>query len=66
MSKRRLGQTDMEVEPLVFGGNVLGWTLDEPSAFRVLDAYVDAPGSRRSTPRTATARANPRRSSATG
>ena len=42
MSKRRLGQTDMEIEPLVFGGNVLGWTLDEPSAFTVLDAYVDA------------------------
>lgn len=42
MSKRRLGQTDLEIEPLVFGGNVLGWTLDEASAFKVLDAYVDA------------------------
>ena len=42
MSKRRLGRTDMEIEPLVFGGNVLGWTLDEPSAFAVLDAYVGA------------------------
>ena len=42
MSKRLLGQTDLELEPLVFGGNVLGWTLDEASAFKVLDAYVDA------------------------
>ena len=42
MSKRRLGQTDLEIEPLVFGGNVLGWTIDEPTAFKVLDAYVDA------------------------
>ena len=42
MSKRRLGRTDMDIEPLVFGGNVLGWTLDEPSAFAVLDAYAGA------------------------
>src|ERR1700712_2568857 len=42
MSKRRLGRTDMEIEPLVFGGNVLGWTLDERSAFTVLDAYAGA------------------------
>ena len=42
MSKRRLGRTDMDIEPLVFGGNVLGWTLDQPSAFAVLDAYAGA------------------------
>jgi len=41
MTKRRLGRTDLHFEPLVFGGNVLGWTLDEAAAFTVLDAYVD-------------------------
>lgn len=40
MSKRRLGRTDLFIEPLVFGCNVLGWTLDEDAAFRVLDAYA--------------------------
>jgi aryl-alcohol dehydrogenase-like predicted oxidoreductase len=40
MQTRRLGRTDMVIEPLVFGGNVLGWTLDEAAAFDVLDAYV--------------------------
>ena len=42
MTKRRLGRTDLHFEPLVFGCNVLGWTLDEARAFTVLDAYVDA------------------------
>lgn len=42
MTTRRLGRTDMTIEPLVFGCNVLGWTLDESAAFNVLDAYVDA------------------------
>ncbi len=41
MDTIRLGRTDMFIEPLVFGCNVLGWTLDEATAFRVLDAYVD-------------------------
>lgn len=41
MDKRRLGRTDLEIEPIVFGCNVLGWTLEEADAFRVLDAYVD-------------------------
>jgi aryl-alcohol dehydrogenase-like predicted oxidoreductase len=42
MTARRLGRTDLSIEPLVFGCNVLGWTLEENDAFRVLDAYVDA------------------------
>ena len=41
MSKRRLGRTELFIDPLVFGCNVLGWTLDESGAFRVLDAYID-------------------------
>ncbi len=41
MTKRRLGRSDLMFEPLVFGGNVLGWTLEEADAFRVLDAFLD-------------------------
>lgn len=28
--------------PLAFGGNVFGWTIDEPTSFGLLDAFVDA------------------------
>jgi aryl-alcohol dehydrogenase-like predicted oxidoreductase len=42
MKKRRLGKSDIEVAPLALGGNVFGWTVDEPTAFVLLDAFVDA------------------------
>ncbi len=42
MTTRRLGRTDLSIEPLIFGCNVLGWTLQEPDAFKVLDAFLDA------------------------
>jgi aryl-alcohol dehydrogenase-like predicted oxidoreductase len=42
MIKRRLGRSHLEVGPLAFGGNVFGWTADEPTSFRLLDAFVDA------------------------
>lgn len=41
MEKRLLGNTGLEIAPIVFGGNVLGWTLDERESFRILDAFVD-------------------------
>lgn len=41
MSKRRLGRSDLHIEPLVLGTNVIGWTADEPTSFAVLDAFVD-------------------------
>ena len=41
MDKRKLGRTDLSIEPVIFGCNVLGWTLEESEAFRVLDAFVD-------------------------
>lgn len=44
MDKRALGRTGLQVSPLAFGGNVLGWTVDERSSFRLLDAYVEAGG----------------------
>jgi aryl-alcohol dehydrogenase-like predicted oxidoreductase len=39
---RKLGNSELEVSPLVFGGNVFGWTVDEPTSFRLLDAFVAA------------------------
>ena len=42
MKKRRLGNSELEIAPLAFGGNVFGWTADEPTSFRLLDAFVAA------------------------
>jgi aryl-alcohol dehydrogenase-like predicted oxidoreductase len=42
MEKRKLGTTGLEVAPLAFGGNVFGWTADEATSFRLLDAFVGA------------------------
>lgn len=42
VQKRKIG--DFEVAPLALGGNVFGWTADEDSSFRILDAFVDAGG----------------------
>jgi aryl-alcohol dehydrogenase-like predicted oxidoreductase len=41
-SKRKLGNSEIEVAPLMFGGNIFGWTVDEPTSFTLLDAFVDA------------------------
>ena len=42
MTTRTLGKTGIEVGPLMLGGNVFGWTIDEPASFRILDGFVDA------------------------
>ena len=42
MDKRRLGQSDLHLAPLMLGGNVFGWNVDEPTSFDILDAFVDA------------------------
>ncbi|MDB5732586.1 MAG: alcohol dehydrogenase [Variovorax sp.] len=42
MNLRTLGRSNLQVSPLCFGGNVFGWTVDEPLAFRLLDAWLDA------------------------
>src|SRR5947209_517 len=42
-NKRRcLGESGPEVGPIAFGGNVFGWTADEPTSFKLLDAAVAA------------------------
>jgi aryl-alcohol dehydrogenase-like predicted oxidoreductase len=45
MEKRRIGTSELEIAPLVLGGNVFGWTADEAASFRILDAFVDFGGS---------------------
>jgi aryl-alcohol dehydrogenase-like predicted oxidoreductase len=42
MNKRRLGRSDLHLAPLMFGGNVFGWTVDEPTSHGLLDAFVAA------------------------
>jgi aryl-alcohol dehydrogenase-like predicted oxidoreductase len=39
-----LGRTELVVFPICLGGNVFGWTADEPESFAVLDAYTAAGG----------------------
>src|ERR1700749_2546220 len=42
MQTRRLGRTDLNIAPLVLGGNVFGWTADKKTSFAVLDRFLDA------------------------
>jgi aryl-alcohol dehydrogenase-like predicted oxidoreductase len=42
MQKRKLGNSALEIAPLMFGGNVFGWTVDEAMSFKLLDAFVGA------------------------
>src|SRR5437870_12800131 len=44
MKMRQLGHSGLEVSVLAFGGNVFGWTVDEPRSFQLLDAFVAAGG----------------------
>lgn len=42
MELRRLGRSELRLAPLMFGGNIFGWTADEAMSHRLLDAFVDA------------------------
>jgi aryl-alcohol dehydrogenase-like predicted oxidoreductase len=42
METRPLGRSGLRIAPLVFGANVFGWTVDQPTAARLLDRFVDA------------------------
>ncbi len=42
LKKRAFGRSGLSVSPLCLGGNVFGWTADEATSFRLLDAFVDA------------------------
>ena len=42
LAKRALGRSGLDVSPLVFGGNVFGWTADKTASFALLDGFVEA------------------------
>lgn len=41
---RAIGSTDLRTPPLVLGGNVFGWTVDQATGHDILDRFVDAGG----------------------
>ncbi|MEP6869524.1 MAG: aldo/keto reductase [Novosphingobium sp.] len=41
---RALGSSGLSTPPLVFGGNVFGWTIDTEQSCAMLDAFVDQGG----------------------
>ena len=42
MEFHQLGQSNIKIAPLVLGGNVFGWNVDETTSFKLLDAFTDA------------------------
>ncbi len=42
MNKKQLGNSDLYVSPICFGGNVFGWTIDEKTSFELLNAFMEA------------------------
>ena len=41
MEYKKLGETDLQIPPIVFGGNVFGWTVNEKESFELLDQLTD-------------------------
>jgi aryl-alcohol dehydrogenase-like predicted oxidoreductase len=41
MGLRQLGRSGIDIAPLMLGGNVFGWSVDEKASFALLDAFVD-------------------------
>jgi len=42
VEKRKLGRSGLEFAPIVFGGNIFGWTADEATSHKLLDTFVEA------------------------
>lgn len=40
-NKRQIADSELFIDPIIFGGNVFGWTLDEKASFDILDRFVD-------------------------
>ena len=41
MKKVHIKNTDLEIAPINFGGNVFGWTLDEKESFNILNKFEE-------------------------
>src|SRR3569833_2932627 len=44
MDMREIGRSGIKVSPVCLGGNVFGWTADEPASFAVLDTFLAGGG----------------------
>lgn len=42
MEKRIIGNTDLEIYPVIFGGNVFGWTINQMQSFELLNQFTGA------------------------
>jgi aryl-alcohol dehydrogenase-like predicted oxidoreductase len=42
MNLRPLGRSGLSIAPLMLGGNVFGWNVDQAASSTILDAFVDA------------------------
>ncbi|MCB0840981.1 MAG: aldo/keto reductase, partial [Bacteroidetes bacterium] len=40
MTRKKIGKSNLEIAPIVLGGNVFGWTLNESQSFDILDQFV--------------------------
>ena len=41
MEQRQLGRSGIAVPPIVFGGNIFGWTVDAAASHRILDRLIE-------------------------
>lgn len=41
MYKKEIGQTNLYTAPIIFGGNVFGWTVNEKDSFKLLDQIAE-------------------------
>lgn len=41
METKRMGKSDLHTSPIIFGGNVFGWTVNEKESFDLLDKVLD-------------------------
>jgi len=41
MKKLQLGNTELHAPPIIFGGNVFGWTVNEKESFELMDQLLD-------------------------
>ena len=41
MKKLQLGNTELHSPPIIFGGNVFGWTVNEKESFELMDQLLD-------------------------
>ena len=39
-----IGKSDLEVSGIALGANPFGWTADEATTYKILDAFADAGG----------------------